>query len=280
MVVGTIGGAVPVEVLAAADVDVVPIVGEAGAPTPLADRFIEPMVGERARSQLQRLLDGTYSGLDLLLFSREHDAALRLFHTLREIRRIEPTLNVPPSYMFDLQHTQTAAAAAWNRARVGDLCTLFRVDSAALASGIRACNAARRNTEADAEPPDRRRVYVTGSAYAETGLAAAIEDAGGTVVAGPPLLVDESIDPVEAVARHYEHPLLAGPRGSSMERARATVEQARAARADVVVAFYLAGDDGLRWELPELRSALTAAGLQLVLLDQQPYDLRAVTLDV
>ena len=46
------------------------------------------------------------------------------------------------------------------------------------------------------------------------------------------------------------------------------------------MAFYLAGDDGLRWELPALRSALTAAGLQLVLLDQQPYDLRAVTLDV
>ena len=100
------------------------------------------------------------------------------------------------------------------------------------------------------------------------------------MVAGPPLLVDESIEPAEAVARRYEHPLLAGPRGSSMERAQAIVEQARAARADVVVAFYLAGDDGLRWELPELRSALTAAGLQLVLLDQQPYDLRAVTLDV
>ncbi len=278
MVVGTIGDAVPVEILAAAGVDVVTIVGEPGVPTPLADRFIEPMVGERARSQLQRLLDGTYSGLDLLLFSREHDAPLRLFHTLREIRRIEPSLNVPPSHMFDIQHTPTAAAAAWNRARVGDLCTLFRVDGPALAGGIRACNAARR--DADADDRDRRRVYVTGSAYAETGLAAGIEDAGGTVVTGPQLLVDETIDPVEAVARRYEHPLLAGPRGSSVERARATVEQARAAGADVVVAFYLAGDDGLRWELPELRSELTAAGLQLVLLDQQPYDLQPVTLDV
>jgi hypothetical protein len=182
--------------------------------------------------------------------------------------------------MFDLQHAPTAAAAAWNRARVGDLCTLFRVDGTTLARGIRACNTARREEDADADDRDRRRVYVTGSAYAETGLAAAVEDAGGTVVTGPQLLVDETIDPVEAVARRYEHPLLAGPRGSSVERARETVEQARAAHADVVVAFYLAGDDGLRWELPELRSTLTAAGPPLVLLDQQPYDLRAVTLDV
>jgi hypothetical protein len=39
VVVGTIGGAVPVEVLAAAGVENVQIVGEPGAPTPLADRL-------------------------------------------------------------------------------------------------------------------------------------------------------------------------------------------------------------------------------------------------
>jgi hypothetical protein len=67
VVVGTIGDAVPVEILAAAEVDVVPILGEPSAPTPLADRFIEPMVGARSRSQLQRVLDATYGELDLLL---------------------------------------------------------------------------------------------------------------------------------------------------------------------------------------------------------------------
>ena len=62
MVVGTIGEGVPVEILAAAGVAVVPVVGQPGAPTTLADGFIEPMVGGRVRSQLQRLLDGTYGG--------------------------------------------------------------------------------------------------------------------------------------------------------------------------------------------------------------------------
>jgi hypothetical protein len=77
VVVGTIGAGVPEEVLAAAGADVVPVVGRPGDPTELADRYAEPMVGERARSQLQRILDGTYAHVELLVCSRE-DAPLRL----------------------------------------------------------------------------------------------------------------------------------------------------------------------------------------------------------
>ena len=58
MVAGTIGCGVPEEVLEAAGVDVVRVEGEPGGPTGLADRYVEPMVGARARSQLQRVLDG------------------------------------------------------------------------------------------------------------------------------------------------------------------------------------------------------------------------------
>jgi hypothetical protein len=278
VVVGTVGDAVPVEILAAAEVEVVPILGVPGEPTPVADGYVEPLVGERARSQLQRLLDGTYTGLDLVLLSREQDAGLRLFHTLREIRRIEPSREVPPSYLFDLQHTGTAAAAAWNRARISDLCALFEVEDGDLARGIRACNAER----LDSAPPQkgRRRVYVTGSAYADTALPRAIHEAGGTVVAGPPVPADEELEPREALARRYEHPLLAGARGSSVERHADTALPRAAAQADIVVGFYLEGDDGLRWELPELRSVLDEAGLPLVVVDRQPYDLQAVSLDV
>ena len=74
MVVGTVGTAVPEEVLVAAGAEVVPVTGEPGGATDLADRYVEPMVGKRARSQLQRLLDGTYAGLDLLLCSREEES--------------------------------------------------------------------------------------------------------------------------------------------------------------------------------------------------------------
>ena len=65
MVVATIGAGVPEEVLAAAGADVVPVLGKPGDPTDLADGYVEPMVGERARSQLQRVLDGTYAHVSI-----------------------------------------------------------------------------------------------------------------------------------------------------------------------------------------------------------------------
>ena len=130
-------------------------------------------------------------GLDLLLFSREHDAPLRLFHALREIRRIEPSLNVPPSHMFDLQHTPTAAAAAWNRgprrrplhAVPGRRAPRLRAASA------RATPRGVTRTRATTRSAGSRIAVASTSPAARTprlGSRAAIEAAGGTVVAGPP----------------------------------------------------------------------------------------------
>jgi hypothetical protein len=278
VVVGTIGEAVPVEVLAAARLEVVPVEGEPGAPTPLADRFVEPMVGGQARSRLQRLLDGTYV-LDLVVCSRERDALLRIAYAAREARRLEPSLCVPPVRLFDLQPTPTKAARAWNEARVAELCGLLGVDEAALREGIRRCNEERRGAVRGGNG-SARRVFVTGSPFRDTVLEERVRAAGAVVVSGPPLLAAEVGDPYAAVARRYEHPLLAGPRASSAERARLIAEAARGAGADVVLALYLEGDDGLRWELPELRAALDRAGLPLRVIDRQPYDLRGLELDV
>jgi hypothetical protein len=121
---------------------------------------------------------------------------------------------------------------------------------------------------------------VAGSDHAETSLVALLEAAGDAVVAAPPVLTDEDAEPVDAIARRCEHPLLAGARGSSVERARALAQGARTAEADVIVAFYLEGDHGLRWEYPELERAASDAGLPVRLLDHQPYDLRGLEIDV
>ena len=248
MVVGTVGSAVPEEVLAAAGVEVVPIEGAPGASTELADSVIEPMVGERARSQLQRLLDGTYREVELLLFSREQEASLRLFYTLRELRRLEPERGLPRLHLVDLQHLRTPATRRWNRARIVELCGVLGVDEADLPAAIRACNERRRGR---APAP----VYVTGS------------------VSEPPPLVPtaEDGDPVDAIALRYEHPLLAGARASSAERAEAIADDAVAAGAERVVAHYREGDDGLRWEFPELRAACEARGLAVELREHEPY---------
>lgn len=271
MVVATIGVGVPEEVLVAAGVDVVPVTGIPGEPTALADRYIEPMVGERARSQLQRVLEGTYGGAEMLLFSREDEASLRLFWTLREVHRLEPERELPRLHLIDLQHLRSDATHRWNEARVRELCALLEVDANALRRAIRDCNARRADDDGDGGT----RVYVTGSDYADTGLTISAD-----VVTGPRVAATEDGDPVAAVARRYEHPLLARARASNVDRAAAVVEDALAARADVAVAFYLDGDDGLRWEYPEIRQALESAGIPVTLRDRQPYDLRGQVLDV
>jgi len=275
VVVGTIGVGVPEEVLAAAGADVVPILGRPGDATELADRYVEPMVGARARSQLQRVLDGTYEQVDLIVCSREEDAPLRLFYVLREVRRLEPERRVPSLHLLDIQHLGTTATRRWNEDRVRELCAVVGADDDALAEAI--ATSGRGETEPGSVG---RRVYVTGSVHIETQLAAAVEAAGATVVEGRPIPVEAGPPPVEAVARRLEHPLLARARASSLERAAAIADDAAAAGADVVIAFYLEHDDGLRWEYPELRSALDERGIPVILLDQQPYDLRGLALHV
>jgi hypothetical protein len=277
VVVGTIGAGVPEEVLEAAGVEVVPVVGRAGDPTELADLYVETMIGERARSQLQRVLDGTYEQVELLLFSREEDAPLRLFYALREIRRLEPERGLPVLHLVDIQHLRTPATRRWNERRVRELCSLLGVGEDALMDGIRACN--RRRVSSGGQP-EGRRVYVTGSHHAETSLSAAVAAAGANVVDGRPVLTDESLPPFEAVALRYEHPLLARARAASVERAAATAVDAAVVGADAMIAFYLEGDDGLRWEYPEQRAASEARGIPVTLLDHQPYDLGALELDV
>jgi hypothetical protein len=248
MLVGTIGTGVPEEVLLASGADVVAIEGVPGGPTDLADRHVEPMVGERARAQLQAVLDGSHAGVELLLCSREEEAPLRLFYTLRELRRLEPERGLPRLHLVDLQHVARPATRRWNVARIRELCALLDVDPAALPAAIRACNERRRALRREGP------VYLAGSLHDPSFV-----------------LTAEDGDALDAIAARYEHPLLARARASSDERAAALAEDAVATRAERVVAHYLEGDDGLRWELPELRDACAARGLAVELRDHQPH---------
>ena len=98
-----------------------------------------------------------------------------------------------------------------------ELCAVVGADDESLAEAIAA---QRRRVNGSDPAGGRRRVYVTGSAHAETLLAAAVEAAGATIVEGSPVQADDGLPPVEAIARRLEHPLLARARASSVERAR------------------------------------------------------------
>ena len=139
-----------------------------------------------------------------------------------------------------------------------DLCARLEVDEAALGTTIRRCNAERSATRTPVDAGGRRRVLVSGSAHGDTVLARSVA-AGGCVVVDPPsILVEEDGDPGRGGRAPLRAPARSpAPARRAVERARTRSRGcARRARPTRVVAFYLEGDDGIRWELPELRAAL------------------------
>ena len=260
--VATIGAGVPEEVLVAAGADVVPVTGTPGEPTELADRYIEPMVGERARSQLQRVLDGTYERVELLrVLARGRRSAAALLRAARApAARARAAAPAAPSARHPAPRDD--ATRRWNEARVRELCALLGVDEAvARARRSAACNAAR-----PASDPAERRAAASTSPAARTRTPRSPADRGRRRVVVEGRRVPRTRTATRRRGRAtLEHPLLARARASSAERARSDRRGRAAAAAPTSSSPSISsGDDGVRWEFPELRAALEAAGIPTV----------------
>lgn len=148
-VVGFMGPVIPLEVFDAAGVFALPLCGDSDAPTPLADRYMEPLFDKRVRAALQAILAGEWSMLDLIVLSRTSDSQQRFYYYLCELRRMG--LSVPPAKLYDLLHTDAETSAAYNLARTHEL----RAEIGALA-GVKISDEAlrgaiaRRNTAREA----------------------------------------------------------------------------------------------------------------------------------
>lgn len=118
MVVGYVGADVPVELLTAAGIVGVRLAGDPAVDTTPADTYLGRGVDPMARSVLTLLLSGAYGRLDRLVVSRDCEASLRLFYALRELRRVEPALGLPETYLVDLLHLPHRTTAHYNRARL------------------------------------------------------------------------------------------------------------------------------------------------------------------
>lgn len=103
-VVGCIGADVPVELLSAAGALAVRLGGRSGTETPLADRYLGRGIDPATRSVLQRILMRDFGELDGLVVSRDCEASARLFYALRELRRVEPDVHLPPVHLVDVLH--------------------------------------------------------------------------------------------------------------------------------------------------------------------------------
>ena len=141
--------------------------------------------------------------------------------------------------------------------------------------------------EEHAPVPSGRLVYLTGSGHVTTAAYLAIEAAGAAVVGedhewGEALadgLVAEGGDPFEAISARYHAGCALGRRHGSNVPAAWIAAEARAAGAELVVAWIRDGDDARAWDVPEQRRRVEEAGLQYEALDHrglEPAGLREV----
>ena len=282
-VVGYLGDDVPRELVAAAGLLPVRLRGS----VPSRSAPIDPRAGRR-RAGAGRPRPGLLEGrprIDFLLLSHDSDSAVRLFTALRVLSRTEP---LPELWFLDLLHLPTETTASYNHDRLRELLGVLErwsgrpvsdesvaaaaaeaAETRRLLAGVeklrRASPARLRGSEALAvagavdtlpaaeanrllgellaDPPEplpepARRVFVTGSALVGTDLFRALEAHGLHVVG-------------EHFGRH-------DPAG--------VADAAKAAGAEVVLAWIRSGDDARAWSVPALRDSLD---LPLAVLDRR-----------
>lgn len=145
---------VPVELIHAAGLKPVFARGRA-SPTPAADRVLEPaLFPNRLRQLVEAALTGRLARVAAVVLPRSSDPDYKCFLYLRELARRNIATALPPIMLFDLLHSDDAAARAYNRDRARELAAqLARLDnrqlvpddvSRAIASTNRARAAARR----------------------------------------------------------------------------------------------------------------------------------------
>lgn len=140
----------------------------------------------------------------------------------------------------------------------------------------------------NARPVMGRRVLVTGSPHETSALYAAIE-ATGCVIVGEDhdwgetwasAMLDESLDPLEALVARWRTPPLSAPTGSSRMRAQALAARAKALDVDAVIHVRLTGDEASPWDVAEARKALENIGKPLATLRLDPAPTAAAVVDI
>ncbi|PIC00091.1 2-hydroxyacyl-CoA dehydratase family protein [Caulobacter sp. X] len=141
---------------------------------------------------------------------------------------------------------------------------------------------------AEARPIAGRRVLITGSPHETSALYGAIEAAGCVIVgedhdwgeAWASAMLDEALDPLEALIARWRKPSLSAPTGSSRVRALALAARARELDVDAVIHVRLTGDEASPWDVAEARKALEIVGKPLATLRLDPAPNPAAAADI
>ncbi|SFN37396.1 Benzoyl-CoA reductase/2-hydroxyglutaryl-CoA dehydratase subunit, BcrC/BadD/HgdB [Pseudonocardia ammonioxydans] len=120
-VAGYVGADVPVELLTAAGYHPRRLSGSPHEDASAGRRYLGGGLDPVACSVLTRLLAGSYGPLDVLVVSRDCEASLRLFYVLRELRRVEPSVALPPLHLVDVLHLPHRTTTRYVLAKVRGL---------------------------------------------------------------------------------------------------------------------------------------------------------------
>lgn len=113
-VLAYLGNTIPLEMVHAAGLLPLHLVGKAGLATPLADQYLEPAFDPLSRSLFNRLLAGDYSFVAGLVLPRTHDAHQRLYYYLCELERKGSQYPLPKTHLLNLLHTPRESTRAYN----------------------------------------------------------------------------------------------------------------------------------------------------------------------
>jgi len=136
--------------------------------------------------------------------------------------------------------------------------------------------------EADQLPArDGIRLFIEGSSPDHLQFYELVESGHATIVAEDSdwgnrtfdTLVDETIDPLEAITDRYHFKAPSPTKSTIQERVDYCVHKATEARVDGVIFFILESENPPSWDYPEQRKALEARGIPTLCLPWQPYAL-------
>ena len=127
--------------------------------------------------------------------------------------------------------------------------------------------------------PQAPRILIKGSPQSDLRFTSLVEQLGARVVAHDHLwgdrtyasIVDESIDPRSAIARHYCFDI---PSPREYPQAKADerfIDLVKRTRTDGVIFYHDEWDDTLGWEYPDQKQLLDALGVASLFLKRQPY---------
>ena len=310
LVLGYLSPDVPIELILAAGASPLRLKGDWSGETPLADEYIKPGFNPVARAVFNRLLDGTYSFVDRVIFSNLDESNLRLFYLTREIKRQGLSTVIPDIYCFEFLHTQSS----YNLDRLRDFrrhleeWTGAPISDEALRDAIALVNDNRRLRKQVAalrtESPPRlagsaalrellskaddltpregtARIYLEGSSLDDPAFYEMVEACNVTIVGENSdwgaryydTLTEADGDPLEAICRRYMCTPPHPSKSTVQQRVDYCLRQVEAARADAVIFVMLEGDHPPHWDYPEQQRALHARGIPTLCLPWQRIDM-------